>query len=57
VGDSRLGIEDGTRRRVGIDQEISAGLREAKIANDKSKKYCGGYVKVLVAQHEIMDTA
>ena len=52
-----VGIEDKTRRRVGIGLESSGSLQEAKSVNDKLKKYCGGYVKVLVAQHEIEDPA
>ncbi|PYT64089.1 MAG: hypothetical protein DMG35_01650 [Acidobacteria bacterium] len=52
-----FGIEDTSRRRVGISTEASAALRDAKTVNDKLKKYCGGYIKVLVAQYEIDDPA
>jgi hypothetical protein len=51
-----VGVEDTTRRRVGIDNEVSAILREAKTVNDKLKKYSGGFVKVLVAQHDVEDS-
>jgi hypothetical protein len=56
-GDIVVGVEDTTRRRVGISQEVSAALRDAKSVNDKLKKYCGGFIRVLVAQHEIPDPA
>ena len=56
-GDIVVGVEDTTRRRVGISEEVSAALRDAKSVNDKLKKYCGGFVRVLVAQHEIPDPA
>jgi len=54
-GDIVVGVEDGTRQRLGISEEISAALRDAKTINDKLKRYCGGFVKILVALHEIAD--
>lgn len=54
-GDIVVGVEDTTRHHVGISEEISATLRDSKTVNDKLKKYCGGFVRVLVAQHEIPD--
>lgn len=52
-GDIVVGVEDGTLRRVGISEEVSVHLRDAKNVNDKLKKYCGGYIKVLVAHHPV----
>jgi hypothetical protein len=52
-GDMVVGVEDGTLRRVGISEEVFVSLRDAKSVNDKLKRYCGGYVKVLVAQHQV----
>src|SRR5436309_2824290 len=43
-----IGIEDKTRRKVGISRELSEALRDAKTVNDQLKKYCGGYFRVLV---------
>jgi schlafen family protein len=48
-----VGIEDGSRRWVGIDAEVAAALRDAKSVNDQLKKYCGGFIRVLVALHKV----
>jgi hypothetical protein len=50
-----IGVEDTTRHLTGIGPEIAATLRYAKTVNDQLAKYCGGYIKVLVAQHVIQD--
>lgn len=52
-----IGVEDASRRQVGISEGVSAALRDAKTVNDQLKKYCGRYIKVLVAQHEIQHPA
>ncbi len=56
-GDIVVGVEDATRRRVGIDEKVAASLRDAKIVNDQLRRYCGGYISVLVARYEIPDQA
>jgi hypothetical protein len=52
-----IGVEDKTGRKVGISKQVSESLWEAKNVNDKLKKYCGGFIRVLVAQYDLQDLA
>jgi hypothetical protein len=48
-----VGVEDLTRKRVGLNEILLSSLREAKTVNDKIKKYTGGYITTSVAQHQV----
>jgi hypothetical protein len=48
-----VGVEDSTRKHVGLNEEALSSLREAKTVNDKIRKYTGGYVTVSVAQYSL----
>src|SRR4029077_5205638 len=47
-----VGVEDSTRRRVGLNEPSLSSLRETKMVNDKIKKYTGGWITTSVAQHQ-----
>jgi hypothetical protein len=48
-----VGVEDSTRKHVGLNEAALSSLCEAKTVNDKIRKYTGGYVTVSVAQHTL----
>lgn len=48
-----IGVEDQTRKRVGLNETLLPSLRDGKTLNDKIKKYTGGYITTSVAHHQL----
>ena len=52
-----IGVEDKTLRKIGLTKKVSEALQEPKKINDQLKNYCGGYIRILVAQHDLQEPA
>jgi len=50
-----LGVEDQTRRLVGLSSETEKKLEESKIVNDQLRQWTGTHITVSVARHLIDD--
>src|SRR5713101_7315311 len=52
-----IGVEDKTRRLVGVSEQVVTCFRESKDVNDKLYTFTGGHITVAVAQHSVQTQA